>query len=94
MEAEEASNLPKPPKLAKMIGPSLIILGLGLGSGEILLWPYMSSKFGLGIIWAAVVGITIQFFVNMEITRYTIVKGQSVFVGFMFTAPFIFENRS
>jgi len=89
METEEASNLPKPPKLIKMIGPSLIILGLGLGSGEILLWPYMSSKFGLGIIWAAVIGITIQFFVNMEITRYTIVKGQSIFVGFAKMSRFL-----
>jgi hypothetical protein len=65
-----------------MIGPSLVLLGLGLGSGEILLWPYLSSQFGLGIIWAAVIGITMQYFINMEISRYTIIKGESVFVGF------------
>jgi len=65
-----------------MLGPSLVLLGLGLGSGELILWPYLVSRFGLGIIWAAVVGIGFQFFVNMEIERYSLARGESVFVGF------------
>jgi len=65
-----------------MIGPSVILLGLGLGSGEVILWPYLASNFGLGIIWAAVVGISIQFVLNMEVARYALVKGETVFVGF------------
>ena len=67
--------------LRKLIGPSFIILGVGLGSGELILWPYLTANFGLGIIWAAVVGITMQFFINMEIERYTLVTGESVFMG-------------
>ena len=74
-------DLPKPWSLKKLIGPSFIILGVGLGSGELILWPYLSSNFGLGIIWAAVLGITFQFFINMEIERYTLVTGESIFVG-------------
>lgn len=73
---------PKAPALVKLIGPSFIILGVGLGSGELILWPYMTSNFGLGIIWAAVVGITFQFFINMEIERYTLVTGEGIFTGF------------
>src|SRR3972149_7024779 len=75
-------DLPPPLPLKKLIGPSFILLGLGLGSGELILWPYLSSNFGLGIIWAAVIGITLQFFINMEIERYTLVTGESIFVGF------------
>ncbi len=75
-------KLPQPPELKRMIGPSLILLGLGLGSGEVILWPYLSSNFGLGIIWAAAVGITLQFFLNMEVERYALIRGESVFVGF------------
>ena len=67
--------------LKKLIGPSFIILGVGLGSGELILWPYLASNFGLGIIWAAVLGITFQFFLNMEIERYTLINGESIFVG-------------
>ena len=73
--------LPKAPDLRKMIGPSFVLLGMGLGSGELIMWPYLAANFGLGIIWAAVIGITFQFFINMEIERYTLINGESVFVG-------------
>ena len=75
-------NLPKPPSLKKLIGPSFILLGLGLGSGEIILWPLLTSTHGLGLVWGMIVGITIQFFLNMEIERYALIYGESVFVGF------------
>ena len=58
-----------------------MILALGLGSGEIILWPYLVANYGLGIAWGAVLGITFQYFMNMEIERYALVKGESVFVG-------------
>lgn len=67
--------------LLKLIGPSFIILGVGLGSGELILWPYLVSNFGLGIIWAALLGISMQFFINMEVERYTLARGESIFVG-------------
>jgi Mn2+/Fe2+ NRAMP family transporter len=77
----EKKDLPKALPLRKLIGPSFIIPGVGLGSGELILWPYLSSNFGLGIAWAALLGITFQFFINMEIERYTLVTGESIFVG-------------
>ena len=80
-QLKKGKKFPKPIPLKKLIGPSFIILGVGLGSGELILWPYLSSNFGLGIIWAAVLGITFQFFINMEIERYTLATGESIFVG-------------
>ncbi len=74
--------LPSAPSLKKLIGPSIILVGLGLGSGEVILWPYLTSNYGLGIIWGMVIGITIQFFINMEVERYALINGESVFVGF------------
>lgn len=85
----KSASLPDPPKFIKILGPSFIILGLGLGSGEVILWPYLVSNFGLGIIWGAVLGITFQFFVNMEIERYALVRGESVFVGFARLAKYL-----
>jgi len=81
LAALKKKNLPKPPRLIKLLGPSFILLGLGLGSGELILWPYLSANFGLGIIWGALLGITFQFFINMEIERYALITGESVFVG-------------
>lgn len=80
--AHARKPLPPAPKLRKLIGPSFIILGLGLGSGEVILWPYLTSNFGLGMAWAIVLGITMQFFINMEVERYAIIHGESIFVGF------------
>lgn len=74
-------EFPKPIPYKKLFGPSFIILALGLGSGEVILWPYLASNYGLGIAWGAMLGITFQFFINMEIERYALVKGESVFVG-------------
>ena len=69
---------PSPIKFAKLLGPSFIILALGLGSGEVILWPFLVSKYGLGIAWGALLGITFQYFMNMEIERYSLIKGESV----------------
>lgn len=74
-------QFPPPLGIKKILGPSFIILALGLGSGEVILWPYLASNYGLGIAWGAILGITFQFFINMEIERYALVKGESVFVG-------------
>jgi hypothetical protein len=73
--------LPKALPLRRLVGPSFILLGLGLGSGEVILWPFLTSNYGLGIIWGAALGITLQFFMNMEIERYALARGESVFVG-------------
>ncbi len=78
----ETKPLPPSISLRRLIGPSFIILGLGLGSGEIILWPFLTSNYGMGIIWGAVLGITFQFFMNMEIERYALARGESIFVGF------------
>ncbi len=78
---KEVKLFPEPISLKKLIGPSFVILALGLGSGEVILWPYLTANYGLGIAWGAILGITFQYFMNMEIERYALVKGESVFVG-------------
>jgi len=80
--AQPKKSFPKAISFAKIIGPSFILLGLGLGSGEVILWPYLVSNYGLGIIWAAVLGILFQFFINMEVERYSLLRGESIIVGY------------
>lgn len=81
MPQNSTKPFPAPIPFKKILGPSFIILALGLGSGEVILWPFLSSNYGLGIAWGALLGITFQFFINMEIERYALIKGESVFVG-------------
>ncbi len=75
------AKMPRAPKFKKLLGPSFVLLGLGLGSGELVLWPYLTARWGLGILWGAMLGISFQFFLNMEIERWALVNGESVFVG-------------
>jgi hypothetical protein len=75
-------SLPKPPKLWQSLGPSFIMLGLALGSGELIMWPYLTASWGFGLMWGALLGITFQFFLNTEVMRYSLAWGESVFVGF------------
>jgi hypothetical protein len=81
-QLDTPKDLPPALPVSKILGPSFIILGLGLGSGEIILWPYLSSNFGLGMAWAILLGVTMQFFINMEVERYALIYGESIFVGF------------
>jgi len=76
-------DMPEPVPLRKMLGPSVILAGLGVGSGEYIIWPYITSTVGIAFLWAAVVGVTIQYFLNMEIERYTLATGETAVAGFV-----------
>ncbi len=75
-------DMPPPLSLGKILGPSVILTGLGVGSGEYIIWPFIAANVGIAMLWAAVVGVTFQFFLNMEIERYTLATGESAVVGF------------
>lgn len=79
---KQGKSLSKPQSLAKTIGPSFILLGLALGSGELILWPYLAANYGLGLLWGALLGVSLQYVLNTEVMRYTLAKGESVFLGF------------
>jgi hypothetical protein len=78
----EYKDMPEPLPLRKVLGPSVILAGLGVGSGEYILWPYISANAGIGFLYLAVVGVTIQYFLNMEIERYTLATGETAIAGF------------
>ena len=52
------------------------------GVGEFILWPYIASQVGLVFLWAALIGIVTQWFINMEIERYTLATGETALTGF------------
>jgi hypothetical protein len=78
----EYRDLPEPRSLRNYMGASVIILATALGSGELILWPYITTQVGIGLVWLSVVGITVQFFLNMEVERYTLVTGETAVTGF------------
>jgi hypothetical protein len=79
----EVRDMPEPPaRWWRLIGPGIIAAGVGLASGEFILYPYIASQVGLVFVWAALVGVVTQFFINMEIERYTLATGETALTGF------------
>jgi hypothetical protein len=79
----EIRDMPdEPRKYGRLIGPGIIAAGVGLASGEFVLFPYIASQVGLVFVWAALVGLITQYFLNMEIERYTLATGETALTGF------------
>ena len=64
-----------------MAGPGAILVGLSIGAGEIVIWPRIVAEYGATMVWAAVLGVFLQLWVNLEIARWTIATGETIFTG-------------
>jgi hypothetical protein len=65
-----------------VLGPSLIALGISVGSGEWLLGPQAVGQYGfVGVGWVIVVSALLQTFYNVECSRYVVATGEVPVVG-------------
>ena len=78
---KEADLPARKQSLIKMIGPAVVMAGLAIGSGELIMWPWITSVVGAQLLWAAAIGIFLQLWINIEIGRWSIVTGESPFTG-------------
>lgn len=72
--------LPPAPRWYSSVGVGVVALGLAIGTGELILWPHLTTKYGLGILWGAVLGLTFQLFINKEVARHSLATGESFFL--------------
>ena len=83
LPTREVRDLPDPPRnYWRLVGPGIVAGGVGLSSGEFVLWPFIASQVGLILLWGALVGVVTQFFLNMEVERYTLATGETAVTGF------------
>ena len=79
----EVREMPAPPRTYwRLVGPGIVAGGVGLSSGEFVLWPFIASQAGLVLLWGALLGVVTQFFLNMEVERYTLATGETAVTGF------------
>src|SRR3954449_570795 len=74
-------KLPEAPQAAHIIGPAMILVALGVGLGETFLWPRLVIVFGPNIRWMFLVGVVLQTVVMLEMARYAMATGESIFFG-------------
>jgi len=77
--ALEKKELPAPPKWTKALGVGVVIMGMAMGTGELVLWPHLIVKHGLSLLWLALVGIGAQYIINQEVARHSVATGESFF---------------
>ncbi|GAA2414842.1 Nramp family divalent metal transporter [Nonomuraea africana] len=64
------------------VGPSLIALGISVGSGEWLLGPQAVGQYGfVGVGWIITISALLQTFYNVECSRYVVATGEVPVVG-------------
>lgn len=75
----EEREMPNPPGWKGAIGVGVVVMGMAMGTGELIMWPHLIVKHGLGLLWLALVGITLQYFINQEVARHSLATGESFF---------------
>ncbi len=78
----EYRDLPEPASLRRYMGASVILAATAMGSGELIIWPFITTQVGIGILWFMAIGFIAQYFLNMEIERYTLATGETAVTGF------------
>lgn len=67
----------------KLVGPGAVLVGLAIGAGELIVWPRLTAAYGAGMTWAAVIGVMLQLAINVEVGRWTLATGESIFSGYV-----------
>ncbi|MBI3317819.1 MAG: Nramp family divalent metal transporter, partial [Candidatus Omnitrophica bacterium] len=65
------------------LGPGVVWLALAQGSGELIWWPYLVSKYGLYFLFLLIPACLLQLPLNFHIGNYTLATGESIFQGFI-----------
>ena len=73
--------LPTPLKPIHLLGPGMALTALAVGLGETFLWPRLVIVFGTQIRWLFLIGVTVQLVVMMEMARWAMATGESIFFG-------------
>lgn len=86
------AELDEPPRVgwkqwAGMIGPGIVLAGSAIGSGEWLLGPAVSARYGGALLWLATLSLIFQLAYNLEASRYTLYTGEPIFTGKFRTLP-------
>jgi hypothetical protein len=74
-------KLPESPNSIHLLGPTVFLVALGVGMGETYMWPRLVLVFGPEIRWLFLIGVTLQAFVMLEMARYAMATGESIFTG-------------
>jgi hypothetical protein len=79
-------SLPPPPTggwrgWPAMVGPGIVMAGSAIGSGEWLLGPAVTARYGGALLWVTTLSLLAQLVYNLEASRYTLYCGEPILAG-------------
>lgn len=80
MQQPDSSPCPAPTNwwvILRHIGPGLILTASIVGSGELIVTPKLAGEEGFKLLWLIVLGCAVKVFVQIELGRYAVTKGQT-----------------
>ncbi len=73
--------------LLAILGPSLVMIGGTIGTGEWVVGSGVAALYRGALLWVAPLAILCQVILNTEAMRYTLVTGEPMFTGFLRSKP-------
>ncbi len=74
-------SLPTEKPRWRIIGPGLVVAATGIGAGDLVATLVAGSRFGYGLLWAAVLGVLIKIALVEGAGRWTLATGRTIFDG-------------
>ncbi|PZR54374.1 divalent metal cation transporter [Xylanimonas oleitrophica] len=65
----------------KIVGPGLVVAATGIGAGDLVATLVAGSRFGYGLLWAAVLGVLIKIALVEGAGRFSLATGRTIFDG-------------
>jgi len=69
------------------LGPGIVIAATGLGAGDLIAASVAGAKYGIAILWAAIVGAVLKFTLNEGLARWQLATGTTLLEGWVRRLP-------
>jgi Mn2+/Fe2+ NRAMP family transporter len=69
------------------LGPGIVIAATGLGAGDLIAASVAGAKYGIAILWAAIVGALLKFTLNEGLARWQLATGTTLLEGWVRRLP-------
>jgi len=69
------------------LGPGIVIAATGLGAGDLIAASVAGARYGIAIVWAALLGALLKFTLNEGLARWQLATGTTLLEGWVRRLP-------
>ena len=69
------------------LGPGIVIAATGLGAGDLIAASVAGARYGMAVLWAAVIGALLKYALNEGLARWQLATGTTLLEGWVRRLP-------